>query len=343
MQLKRKDLDAAVAQGLLDDTQAQQFWLFMTERHKDTPSFRFTHILYYLGGLIAIGAMTLFMTLGWERFGGWGLMLIALVYAAAAIWLSKHFLRRGLAIPAGLCAAFVVALTPLALYGLQAGLGYWSDTRSYRDYHRYIDWRWMLMELGTLAAGAVMLWRYRLPFLMMPVAATLWYMSMDITPFLFGDRDYQWDYRALVSAWFGLLMVLLAFWVDMRNRSERDYAFWLYLFGVIAFWGGLSMMGSDNELNKLIYFCINLLMIGVGAVLSRRVFVVFGGLGSAGYLLYLADTVFRNSILFPFVLSFIGLAVVYLGILWQRHEAALGGHLRRLLPDAFQALIAKRQ
>ena len=32
---------------------------------------------------IAIGAMTLFMTLGWQAFGGWGMFAIATAYAAA--------------------------------------------------------------------------------------------------------------------------------------------------------------------------------------------------------------------------------------------------------------------
>ena len=343
MDLNRKDLDAAVAQGVLEAEQAQRLWLFMTDRHKDTPSFRFTHILYYLGGLIAIGAMTLFMNLGWERFGGWGLLLIALAYAGAGLALTEYFLRRGLSIPAGICGAFVVALTPLAIYGLQAGLGYWNDDKPYRDYHRYIDWRWLLMELGTLASGAVMLWRYRLPFMVMPVAVTLWYLSMDLTPFLFGEKDYGWGYRKLVSLWFGLLMSLLAFWVDIRNRTDRDYAFWLYLFGALTVWCGLSMMESNSELNQFLYFCINVLMIGIGAVLSRRVFVVFGGLGCAGYLAHLADSVFKDSMLFPFALTLIGLGIVYLGIVWQRNEEALGERLRSLLPAALSALIVKRQ
>jgi hypothetical protein len=34
-----------------------------------------------MGGLIAIGAMTLFMNLGWESFGGWGIFFISLAYA----------------------------------------------------------------------------------------------------------------------------------------------------------------------------------------------------------------------------------------------------------------------
>ena len=343
MNLDREHLQDAVQQGLLSEQQAARLWQFLSDRGQEMPSFRFTHILYYLGGMLAIGAMSLFMTLGWERFGGWGLFAIAVTYAGAGLWLTEYFLnRRGLPIPAGITAAFVVALTPLAVYGLQIALGWWPEGAFFRSYHTRIDWRWLFMEFATLASGAIMLWRYRLPFLVMPVAVTLWYISMDLTPFLAGDAGMVWELRKLVSLWFGLLMVLLAFWVDIRTRSAKDYAFWLYLFGATAFWGGLSMMNSDSELGKFLYLCINLVMIMVGAVLSRRVFAVFGGLGAAGYLGHLAYDVFEDSVLFPFALTAIGLGVIYAGIVWQRHEATITHALRGLLPAPLAALMERR-
>lgn len=198
------------------------------------------------------------------------------------------------------------------------------------------------MELATLASGAVMLWRYRLPFLVMPVAVTLWYMSMDLAPFLFGEEYVPWELRKWVSLWFGLLIALLAFWVDIRNQSSRDFAFWLYIFGVTAFWSGLSLMESESEWSKLLYCMMNIAMIFTGAILGRRVFVVFGGLGVAGYLGYLAYEVFENSLLFPIALTLIGLAIVWLGILWQRHEQRVSDRLRRLLPAPLRELIARR-
>ena len=197
------------------------------------------------------------------------------------------------------------------------------------------------MELATLAIGAGVFWRYRLSFLIMPIAVTLWYMSMDLTNFLFYDGDYSWELRKIVSLWFGLLMILFAFWVDIRTKHNKDYAFWLYLFGVMTFWGGLSMMHSDSELNKFIYLCINLVMIAAGAMLSRRVFTVFGGLGAAGYLGHLAYDVFKNSMIFPFALTIIGLGVIYLGIIWQRNEKAISSKLRGLLPSTMRQLIER--
>jgi hypothetical protein len=344
MELNRGLLRDATKRGLLSEQQADQLWQFLQEIHEDTPSFRITHILYYLGGLIAIGAMSLFMTLGWERFGGWGLFAIALAYAVAGLWTTEFFLHRSrLPIPAGITATFVVVLTPLAVYGVQAALGWWVEGLAYREYHTHIDWRWMLMELATLATGAVMLFRYRLPFLVMPVAVTLWYMSMDLAPFLFGQADVTWELRKLVSLWSGLLIVLLAVWVDLRARHDKDFAFWLYLFGVLAFWGGLSLMRSDSELSKFLYLCINLALIAVGATLSRRVFAVFGGLGAAGYLGHLAHDVFKDSLMFPFVLTFIGLGVIGLGLVWQRHEGTITTTLRGLLPAPMRELLERRQ
>ncbi len=344
MEINRRHLKDATALGLLDESQAERLWAFLSEQAQQVPSFRFTHILYYLGGMIAIGAMTLFMNLGWEQFGGWGVFVITLAYAGAGLCLTEYFLRRRqLAIPAGITATFVVVLIPLAVFSLQTAMNWWPGETIYREYHQYVSWKWLMMELATLAGGAVMLWRYRLPFLVMPIAVTLWYMSMDLTPILFGSLDYSWELRKFVSLWFGLLTLLLAFWVDIRTRQSRDYAFWLYLFGVIAFWGGLSMMSSDNELSKFLYFCINLAMIGIGAILTRRVFAIFGGLGAAGYLGYLAHNVFKGSVIFPFALTFIGLGIIYLGILWQRHESRLGHKLRSLLPEPLRVLVERGQ
>ncbi|HEY2345886.1 MAG TPA: hypothetical protein VGH80_08380 [Xanthomonadaceae bacterium] len=341
MELNRKALDEAATAGIISNAQAGSLWDFLAARGKDQAGFQFTHILYYLGGLIAIGAMSLFMTIGWESFGGWGLFGIALAYAVGGLLLTEFFLhRKQLRIPAGITATFVVVLMPLAVYGLQRGLGFWPDaTMGYREFHTLIDWRWIVMELATLACGTILLYRYRLPFMVMPIAVTLWYMSMDLTPFLFGDSDTSWDRRKDVSVVVGLCTLLLALVVDVRTRREPDFAFWLYLFGTMAFWGGLSSMQSDNELSKLVYLLINLGMIVVGAALARRVFVVFGGLGVAGYLGHLAYGVFKDSLMFPFALTLIGFLVIGLGVMWQRNEAALGAALRTLLPAPLRELV----
>jgi len=338
MEVTRKKLEAAAAEHIISSQQAERLYEYLLAQSRDVPKFTFTHVLYYLGGLIAIGAMTLFMNLGWESFGGAGILSISALYAAIGLKITNIFSAKNLVIPAGICATFVVCLTPLAIYGLQQWLGIWPDDSVYKDYHRYIKWHWLYMELGTLAVGTIVAWRYKFPFLIMPIAVTLWYMTMDITAMITGG-DITWELRKLVSLYTGLLMIGLAFWVDIRSYRKADYAFWIYIFGVIAFWGGLSSQHSDSELSKFMYFCINLLMIGVGVLLVRRVFVIFGALGSCGYLGYLAFDVFQDSWLFPIALTVIGLGIVCLGVLWQKHEQSITQKSRSLLPVALRDLL----
>jgi len=341
MKITREILNDAVDEQIITAEQAERLHAYLQGLPTVGPAFNFTNLLYYLGGLIAIGAMTLFMNLGWESFGGRGIFFISLAYAGVGLKLTGLFRDRGHPIPAGICATFVVALTPLAIYGLQQALGLWPDDSVYREYHRYIKWHWLYMECGTLIAGLIIVWRYRYPFLVMPIAVTLWYMSMDVAVMIMGD-EYDFQFRALVSMYFGLLMILIASWVDFRSSEKADYAFWLYLFGVMAFWGGMTSQESDSEISKFIYLCINLFMIAVGVVIVRRVFVVFGAIGACLYLGHLAQDVFEDSWLFPITLTAMGLFIIYLGVLWQKHERALTEKSRTLLPRPLREFLESK-
>ena len=341
LNLTKKNLEDAVKANILSLEQSEKLIEFINKQPNTGPKFDFTHVLYYVGGLIAIGAMTLFMNLGWESFGGVGIVVTALFYAVVGLKLTNTFQVKGYAIPAGICATFVIALTPLAVYGLQHALGIWPDESVYRDYHRYIQWHWLYMELSTLAVGAILAWKYKYPFLMMPIAVTLWYLTMDVTAMISGG-DFDWALRQLVSMYSGLLMIGLAFWIDIRSRHSADYAFWIYLFGVLAFWCGMSLQYSDSELSKFIYFSINLLMIAVGVLLVRRVFVVFGAIGCSGYIGHLAADIFKDSWLFPITLTLLGLLIIYLGILWQKHEQSITSKARSILPTSLRELLESK-
>ncbi len=353
--VERKTLEQAAQNGLLATQQVETLWVFLQKQQTaytysqsdeneqralaDAAGarFNFTHILYYLGGMIAIAAMSLFMTLSVEAFGGFGLTTLAVLYGVGLFYVAKYLEERKHIVPTGILATIIIVLIPLAVYGVQNGLGLWEgSSREYHEYHQYIDWRWWAMEIATLVGGGVLFWRFRYPFMLMPIAVTLWYMSMDLVPIFVEDND--WDARKWVSVLWGLATLLLTFRVDLRSsfKNNRDYAFWPYLSGLLAFSGGLSMMNSGSALGKLIYCLIHVGLILCGGVLARRTFVVFGGFGVTGYLGYLAYDVFKDSLLFTFALSGIGLVIIYAGILWQKHEKRISASLRNLIPEGTQ-------
>ncbi|HEX3761054.1 MAG TPA: hypothetical protein VHW23_20305 [Kofleriaceae bacterium] len=348
MQVSREDLAAAVAQGVITAKQADDLCALWEKRAPSPdgkmpplvepppaaprPRFDFVHVAYYFGALLVISAMGWFMTLGWERFGGLGIFAIALVYACCFVAAGRTLWHReNLNIPGGLFITMAVCMTPLATYGFLRWTGWWpaADPGNYRGFHEWIKGGWFTMELATIGAGLVALRSYRFPFLVAPVAFVLWYMSMDLAPLLYGT-DVTWSDRAWVSAGVGLVMLLVAYLIDRRTR--QDFAFWLYLFGLLAFWGGLSSMDSDDELKKFLYLLINLALMASSILLSRRAFMVFGVLGVMGYLGDLSYHVFRDSLAFPFVLSLIGIAIIALGIWYHRHRAGVERGLLGMLP-----------
>ncbi len=85
MSITKNQLAAAVDEKIITPQQATALQAFWQTQSRDAPKFTLTHVLYYLGGIIAIGAMTLFMNLGWKSFGGAGIFTIACIYAALGL------------------------------------------------------------------------------------------------------------------------------------------------------------------------------------------------------------------------------------------------------------------
>jgi hypothetical protein len=346
MNISQDDLRRAAASSGLSVDQADLLWrtLKSSSAEEEKPKFDVANVAYYLGALIVIGAMGWFMNKAWERLGGAGLFAAATCYAVCFVLAGRILWQKsGLRVPGGLLFTIAVCMVPLATYGLERWTGFWpaSDPGSYTRFHPYINGSWLIMESATVLAGFVVLQFWRFPFVTAPIAYALWYMSMDLAELISGGHRMSWQEKATISTVFGAVMLLGAYIADLRGRSE-DYAFWGYLFGLLSFWGGLSAMDSDSELGKFIYCLVNVFLIFCSLALRRRVFIVFGALGLFGYLSHLAYRVFQDSLLFPVVLSAIGLCVIYLGIQYQRRRKQIEQRFREKIVPHIQNFIPAR-
>ena len=240
MKFSRNDLDSAVDAGIISSETRNALAAFFEAKQENSPSFSMANVLYYLGGLIVIGAMTFYATTAWEDLGGLGHLLVAVCYGLAFL-LTGNWLwhGKGQRIPGGILVTAAVCMTPMAVYGLQelSGLWMWDEPGMYRDFYRWIKGGWFFMEIGTVAVGLLALHRFRFPFITLPIAFSLWFLSMDMSAILYGP-DFSWDQREIVSLWFGLCLLVASYLADRRTRE--DFAFWGYLFGMFAFWGGLT-------------------------------------------------------------------------------------------------------
>lgn len=345
MKIGPDDLQQAVARGIISPEQADRLWALWESERSDHPRFDLPNLAYYFGALVVLSAMGWFMNNAWEQLGGLGLFSLAVVYGICFLGIGHIVWHKpGLRVPGGLLITLAVCMLPLAIYGLERYWGLWLqfDPGKYRDFYHLVKGGWFWMELGLAAGAMLALWVYRFPFLTAPLALALFFMSMDLVPLFLGPH-YLWQDKRYFSLLFGSLMIVIAVAADTYRRQRygnEDFSFWLYLFGAVAFWGGLTLLDSDSEIGKLIYCLINICLLLFSVLVQRRVFSVFGAIGVAGYIGHLAYRVFKDSLLFPVALTFAGLAVIFLGVLYSKHRQAVDrtilswipAKLRRLFP-----------
>jgi hypothetical protein len=345
MRYSNDDLRAAAAAGAITSDQLEALLAFLATRQPgqpiSAPKFDVVHLLWYMGALVVISAMGLFSTLAFSKMGGPALSATALVYAALFTG-SGHYLWtvRKLRTPGGLLIAVAVSMIPLAVYGVQDTYGAWSQfgkPGTVRDFYVWIKGSWIFMEIATIAGAMIALRFYRFPFIVFIMAVALWFLSMDIVPWITGSPIGNWETSRRVSVGFGLGIIMAAIIVSLRQRSG-DFAFWLYLFGVMTFWGGITASSDGTAVDKALYCAMNVGFLLVAACLARRVFAIFGTIGIAIYLGDLADKVFKDSMLFPFALSLIGIGIIALGLYYHRHQATISAWVEQRLPESLKRL-----
>lgn len=333
-------MTALRAAGVIDDATAARIAEFFRSREEERPRFDLSHTAYYLGALVVMSAMGWFMNEAWSRYGGLVLSGIALGYAAVFLRAGETLWRRpGLRQPGGLLFTLAVWMTPLFVFGIQHEIGWWPDEAQF-DYHRYFELvrgSWVVMEAATIVAALVALRLRPFPFLTFPLAFALWYLSMDLASLLVGATPGAWDFEArrIVTFLFGAVTIGVTYLLD--RRTEEDYAYWLYLFGLLAFWGAFSI----EDYGSPVYCLVNVGLMLVAILLQRRTFMVFGSIGVFVYLGYLSFEVFEDSLLFPAALVVVGVAIIAAGVWLQRRQAEVDAALLRLVPEAVRASLPR--
>src|SRR5437868_5970452 len=195
------DLRAASVAGALDAAQLERLITFLRLQPgasdvAPAPRFDVADLLWYAGALIVMTAMGLFSTLAFSQMGGQALAATALIYAAAFAAAGHHLWHRdGLRTPGGLLIAVAVSMAPLAVYGIQDALGLWGEfgkPGTVQDFYVWVKGSWIFMEIAAIAAGMLALRLYPFPFIVVIIGVALWFMSMDLAPWIAGEQHADW-------------------------------------------------------------------------------------------------------------------------------------------------------
>jgi len=146
------------------------------------PRFDFVNLLWYLGALIVIGAMGCFRQL--PSGVGARRRCSPLPWVTPPPFCSRRLSLepRGLRTPGGLLIACAVGMAPLCVFALQSLAGFDPSQPSPTATLRLDQIELVAHGTGNhrrRPAGAEV---FPFPFLVMPIAFALWFMSMDLTP-----------------------------------------------------------------------------------------------------------------------------------------------------------------
>lgn len=319
-------LQRAVAAGILSPAQATELFQFLQHDAADGPwRRRAGTVLLYLGGFVAIAALSLFITVAWERVGGAGLLALAVVYGLAG-WAMTEWLWRSRkqAAAVGLAATLTAAVVPLGVYGLWRWLGWWPDPADvYTDLFGSIATHWVSLETIALVVTALLLRRYPVPLLMLPLGVMAWFLVLDLSAAVtLADAQVR---QGWVSAGLGAVLLIAARLLEQRPRSTAlpgDFSFWWYLLGSAAVFVGATLLLWDEHGQHVAYLAVSVALMGLGTWVKRRAPLVFGALGVAWLLGDWAYDRFADSLWFPIVLSLTGLALAAAGVAGLRRTPA---------------------
>jgi len=346
MKLTRKDLEWAADKNLLRDDQVEPLWDALTRKNSNTPSFNFINLAYYFGTGLVLVAMGWYLAINWDKIGAAGILTVALVYALLFLF-SAHYLwyRKNLRIPGGLLCTLSVCMVPLMVYAFMRMTGLWPAEVDYRYYMNFFGTfkrDYIILELSTIVAGAVALRFFRFPFLTAPMAYCLWALSLDVASLITGKEVFQSGSRDYITLSIGFLILGIAYFVDLKRRDDRDFAFWLYLFGSFSVFIGFANVHKANEVAEFVFACVYVMLMLSSVLIQRRTVLIASVLLILGYFFHIANHFFRDSQAFPLILSFIGIAIIVLGIALQKNWQTVQAAVKSVFPDKLNKFLPEQ-
>ena len=202
-------------------------------------------------------------------------------------------------------------MVPFTVYCIERALNWWpkEDPGLFQTFQIYVRGGWVVIEISTILTGLVYLSIVKFPFLLFPVSWMLWFLSMDLAPFLpewYRGWRGMLEARRQLSVVFGLAMIIAGRFLEIKLGADPDFGFWLYLFGLLTFWFAVTFDFPEYDLHGSLYLLLNIAFCLVGSHLDRNTFHVFSMMGISIYTvgIFMNHIKVENSFLLWFLKAF---------------------------------------
>ncbi len=335
LRIRPADLEAAADRKLIDPSSVSSLWQFLSEQKAPT-AFNLPNLAAYIGGgFIVLAALWFLIMVGMKDqapavTATTVILIIAFSGAGAYLWFAQNARVAG-----GLFVTLAVVLIPLLVLAIMT-LDDTFDAEGTLSTQREL-----IIEGATIAAALLAIWLVRFPMITAPLFTALWWMSLTIINSIFAQHDqsapihiggFDLHIRILhATAIFGGFMTALAVIID--RRTNEDFAFWAYLFGVTSGWMALTSLANEAGEPALFgYFVLNVIFMIASVPLQRLIFLILGGIGASGYLFYVTFQVFHTPEEFLLCMVVLGAALIALGVVLSKHQAEIENFIWNHIP-----------
>lgn len=342
-----QDLDKAVTDGVISAAQAAK--LRGASRGEDVEMqiapdeerFRilggFNDIFVTIGLFLLIGALYTFSQSYNLPLYYFSLVSVVISWVLAEVF-AKHLKLALPSIVLALMFSGSVLISFLSYFNLQDWASSFTDTQAGSK-------QIILIFLGSAAATAIHMWRFRVPIDAAQIAALLVGAVFGLFTMLFGEDSLSRFYLYLFFA-SGLAVFFAAMKLDMQDRlrvtRRADTAFWLHLLAAPLLIHPVAEMSFADISNlSTPQAVIVLLVFGVLAlfalIIDRRAILVSALAYTGTALGYLIEKTTTSDMTLPVTLLLLALIVLSLSAGWHNLRARVVnglplGRLREIIP-----------
>ncbi len=331
--LDRADLRAAVAAGILSESQAAALTSLSVSREAaqqaiaagDEPfeifqGFNEIFIVVGLGILVCGWAFVAALLFDFAAGGLVRQFVILCLISAIPLWVAaEYFCRKRRMVAPSIVLSLLWAAISLLGFTTALAEPFMLGRQDYSS---------LPLPLAAATSSVLLFWwRFRLPFALTIIAAGVFVVALLWTAVQVGSPETARDFFLLSSngpfAWVtlivGLVVFVVAMYFDMSDplRVSRRSAqgFWLHIIAAPALVNtvALSLISQDTIIAHFLLLVILFLIAVVAIIIDRRSFLI----AAAGYCVALSLTVF-DDLAAAYVFVILGFFLVLLGATWER-------------------------
>lgn len=346
--IDNKSLDEAIKNNWIGKAQANLLWCSLepldppdtiSHSYQKSSLWGLEKFSAYVGCMLAIIAMTVFLNESYKEWNSFGLMVVSLCYCVLGLSAAFVFFKKSIA-AGNSFALFALSMFPvftwssLALAGVrlqESGFGHWSV---------------LFIELITLIFALSVKRFLNLSLVSAFIVFSGGVFFTDTVSWLIHQyigcvagseslwcKNSWWDWHRYGSLFYGVVAFKIAAHVDITKRGSGPGLAWWHVGSAIFLSYGFFGNIDGNDSRFLLNIIFGMLLFLIGMLVQRKSYLIAGVASVLWFSVMFILDIKQNMIWMSAILAAFGLGLILISLFWRNHEATIINKIFAFLPE----------